>query len=460
MKNLGNILFIDDEKNFLEVFKAYFVKDNFNVKVASSAKDGLKVLQQNEDIEIVITDFQMPDMNGMDLFYKIRETHPDIPVILLTAYGSIDQAVEALKSGIFYYFKKPVDFLKMKIIIKETIEKIRLQKEVHQLRENLSKILQRDNFIGKSPKMKELFNLIDAVAETDATILIQGETGTGKELVAKTIHSRSLRRNKPFISISCAAIPHELLESELFGREKGAYTSAHSSQPGRFERANSGTLFLDEIGELPLPLQSKILRVLQDKKMERLGGTRLIEVDVRIVAATNKELQEEVEKGNFRKDLFYRLNVIPIKVPALRERVEDIPLLAYHFLDSFSKKHKKQLSGITQKALNCLKNYHWPGNVRELENVIERIVVISRGNRISYRDLPPEIQQAEDMLPEITVEEDNLLSKTEKQLIEKTLQKTQKASGKWNKAKCARILGISRKLLYKKLQEYGIKEDR
>jgi len=459
MRNLGNILFIDDEKNFLEIFKAYFTKDNFNVKIASSAKEGLKILNQNDEIELVVTDFQMPNMDGMELFHKIRETHPNLHVILLTAYGSIDQAVEALKCGVFYYFKKPVDFLKIKILIKETIEKIRLQKEVHELRENLSKILQRDNFIGKSPKMKELFNLIDAVAETDATILIQGETGTGKELVAKTIHYRSLRSNKPFLSISCAAIPHELLESELFGREKGAYTGAHSAQPGRFERASSGTLFLDEIGELPLPLQAKILRILQDKRMERLGGTKPIDVDVRIVAATNKELQEEVEKGNFRKDLFYRLNVIPIRVPTLRERVEDIPLLTYHFLDNFAKKHHKSVDGFTQKALNCFKNFNWPGNVRELENLIERLVVINRSSRISFRDLPPEIQKAEDLLPEITIEENNLLSKTEKQLIEKTLQKTQKATGKWNKAKCAKILGISRKLLYKKLQEYNIKNE-
>jgi DNA-binding NtrC family response regulator len=459
MKNVGNLLFVDDEKNFLEVFKAYFTKDNYKVRVASCAKEGLKILQQNDDIELVVTDFQMPDMDGMELFYKIRETHPKLPVILLTAYGSIDQAVEALKSGIFYYFKKPVDFLKIKIIIKETIEKIRLQKEVSELKENLSKILQRDNFIGKSSKMKELFNLIDAVAETDATILIQGETGTGKELVAKTIHSRSLRRNKPFLSISCAAIPHELLESELFGREKGAYTGAHNSQPGRFERASTGTLFLDEIGELPLPLQSKILRILQDKRMERLGGTKLIDVDVRIVAATNKELHEEVEKGNFRKDLYYRLNVIPIRVPPLRERVEDIPLLVYHFLDNFAKKHNKSISGFTQKALNCFKNYSWPGNVRELENLIERLVVIIASNRISFRDLPPEIQKAEDMLPEIIKDENNLLSKTEKQLIERTLQKTQKSTGKWNKAKCAKVLGISRKLLYKKLQEYNIKDE-
>ncbi|MBU1626653.1 sigma-54 dependent transcriptional regulator [bacterium] len=458
-KNVGSILFIDDEKNFLEIFKAYFTKEDYKVHIASSAKDGLKILQQNEDIELVVTDYQMPDMNGMELFYKLRETQPDIPVILLTAYGSIDQAVEALKSGIFYYFKKPVDFLKIKIIIKETIEKIRLKKEVTELRESLFKILQRDNFIGKSPKMKELFSLIDAVAETDATILIQGETGTGKELVARTIHSRSLRSNKPFLSISCAAIPAELLESELFGRERGAYTGAHSSQPGRFERAHTGTLFLDEIGELPLPLQSKILRILQDKRMERLGGTKLIDVDVRIIAATNRELQEEVDKGNFRKDLFYRLNVIPIRVPPMRERVDDIPLLAYHFLDNFTKKHKKHITGFTQKALDCFKNYQWPGNVREIENLIERLIVISKGNRISFKDLPPEIQIEEELLPDIPKDEVNLLSKTEKQLIEKTIQRTQKTSGKWNKAKCARILGISRKLLYKKLQEYGISED-
>jgi DNA-binding NtrC family response regulator len=459
MKNVGNILFIDDEKNFLEIFKAYFTKEDYKVNIASCAKDGLKILQQNGDIELVVTDYQMPDMNGMDLFYKIRETHPDIPVILLTAYGSIDQAVESLKSGIFYYFKKPVDFLKIKILIKETVEKIRLKKEVSELRDSLSKILQRDNFIGKSSAMQELFSLIDAVAETDATILIQGETGTGKELVARTLHSRSLRRNKPFLSISCAAIPAELLESELFGHEKGAYTGAHSSVAGRFERANMGTLLLDEIGELPLALQSKILRILQDKRMERLGGTKLIDVDVRIVAATNKELQEEVEKGNFRKDLFYRLNVIPIRVPALRERVEDIPLLSYHFLDNFSKKHKKQISGFTQKVMESFKNYHWSGNVRELENLIERLVVISKGNRISFRDLPPEVQKAEEMLPEFINEETNLLSKTEKQLIERILQKTRKTSGTSNKAKCARLLGISRKLLYKKIQDYGIPDE-
>jgi DNA-binding NtrC family response regulator len=456
-KNLGNILVIDDEKNFLDIFKAYFSKDNFVIQVASNAKEGLKILTNNEKIELVVTDFQMPEMNGMDLFYKVREIRPDIPVIMLTAYGSVDQAVDALKTGIFYYFEKPADYLKMKIIIKEIIEKNRLVKEVKVLRQNLSKVLKEQNFIGKSPKMMELFNMIDAVAETDATVLIQGETGTGKELVARTLHNRSLRCNKPFLSISCAAIPAELLEAELFGREKGAYTSAYSSQPGRFERANTGTLFLDEIGELPLPLQSKILRILQDKRMERLGGTRVIDIDVRIVAATNRELQEEVDKGNFRKDLFYRLNVIPIKVPALRERLEDIPLLTYYFLENLNKKHNKKIIGFTHKVLNCFKNYAWPGNVRELENLIERLVVITKGNRIAYRDIPLEIQKAEDVLPEITVDEVDLLSKTEKQLIEKTLLKTQKSSGKWNKAKCARILGISRKLLYKKLVEYNIK---
>ncbi|MGA2957727.1 MAG: sigma-54 dependent transcriptional regulator [Thermodesulfobacteriota bacterium] len=391
-------------------------------------------------------------MDGIETLTEIRKVSPFVPVLMMTAYASVKTAVEALKAGAFEYLTKPLDIEELKILMEKALEHYHLREENLALRERLGDRFDFSKIIGKSEKMKELFDLLAQVAPTDATVLILGESGTGKELVANAIHHNSPRATQPFIKVACAALPETLLESELFGHEKGAFTGAIARKEGRFQLAHRGAILLDEVGEMSATTQAKILRVLQEKEFEPLGSTRVVKVDVRVIAATNKDLEKEIREGRFREDLFYRLNVVPVSLPPLRERKEDIPALASHFLSIYREKNKKELREISGKALDLLVRYDWPGNIRELENCIERAVVIARGEIIAPADLPPQIQalSSEKEDSEVRFPSGISLQEVEKALILRTLEDT---GG--NRSRAAEILGINRRTLQMKLKEYG-----
>jgi two-component system, NtrC family, response regulator PilR len=387
---MDNILIIDDEKSLLDLLSVVFKKEGYGARTALSAAKAFEVLDR-EDIDLVVSDIKMPDTDGMDVLKRIRETRPDVPVVMITAYGSVQQAVEALKAGALDYVVKPFDVEELKIIVARGLAERRLREENQRLKRDLKERYSFENMIGKSRSMQEIYTLIEKVAGTDSTVLVTGESGTGKEMAARAIHFQSARRDNQFVSINCAALPENLLESELFGHTKGSFTGAVADKKGMFEVAQRGTLFLDEVGEMSPWTQVKLLRALQERRVRRVGGTEEIPVDVRIIAATNQDLKKRIQEGKFREELFYRLNVISFDMPPLRRRTEDIPLLVTHFLQKHCDRLAKKPKRFTPEVIGFLEAYAWPGNIRELENVIERIVAIEDRETVTANCLPKEI---------------------------------------------------------------------
>lgn len=445
----GAILVVDDDADMRELAYDMLKDRGHQVAIAGSGEEALKQLAE-EDYAVVLTDLRMKGMQGLELLTQIKRHHPDINVILMTAFGSVETAVEAMKHGASDYLTKPVKKDELIRVVERVIREASLRREVSRLRKEVHKEYSFHQILGKSKAIQAVFDLIRRVADSPTNVLITGESGTGKELVAKAIHYNSNRKEAPFVPVNCAAIPEQLLESELFGHMRGAFTDAKVDKRGLFEEAQKGTLFLDEISELPLMLQAKILRAIQEKEIRRVGATKPISVDVRIIAATNLNLSEEVKHKRFREDLYYRLNVIELKLPPLRERREDIPLLVDAFLKKCSEGSGKAVNGVSEAALAMLIDYTWPGNVRELENVIERAVTLTRGEKISPDDLPPEVQGArgDRRVLDEAAEKSLPLHEIEKEYIKKILEKT---GG--NKYQAAHALGIDRKTLYRKLAE-------
>ena len=387
---LPRLLIIDDEKNILDLLEVVFKKEGYDVTTCLSAPKALEYIK-DRDFDLILTDIKMPETSGMQILQHVKRVKPETPVIMITAFGTIKQSVEALQAGARNYIVKPFDVEELKIIVAQGLERKKLREENILLKRELKERDSPDNMLGKSKEMQEVNNLVEKIAATDSTVLITGESGTGKEIAARNIHSLSGRRDKPFVSINCGALPENLLESELFGHVKGAFTGAVLDKKGMFEMAESGTLFLDEIGEMSSWTQVKVLRALQDRKIRRVGGTEETSVDVRIVSATNKDLKAAIDDGSFREDLFYRLNVISLEMPPLRKRIEDIPLLINHFFTKSSEKLGRKMKRIIPETMDVFESYHWPGNVRELENVVERIVAIEERETITRQSLPQDL---------------------------------------------------------------------
>jgi two-component system NtrC family response regulator len=450
----ASILVVDDDPNSLFGICQILKDEGYQVVPAGNGKDALEKLKAN-GINMVITDEKMPDVTGMELLSEIKKMDPGIPVILITAYGSVSMAVDALKKGAFYFFEKPIynNLEQFFAIIRQALKTQEMERELDHLRKEVSEKYSFPNIIGNHPKMQEIFELVGKVAKTDQTILIQGESGTGKDLIAKTIHYNSLRKGKPLVTVHCGALTDTLLTSELFGHTKGAFTGAIKNQVGRFQMADGGTLVLDEIGEVPLHLQKTLLRVIEYKEFERVGDSRPIKVDVRIVSSTNRNLKEEVTRGNFREDLYYRLSIVPITVPPLRERVSDIPLLVNHFLRQFQ--GEKGPIRIEPEVVEHLKGCHWSGNIRELANVIQQMIVLCRRDTITMNDLPPLLLSAEEQpsgekMGNVSLT--RMISDLEKRWILSKLKE-----GDWNQEKTAKLLGITRKMLMSRMRKYHLK---
>lgn len=438
------ILVADDERSIRESLKAFLEGEGFSTLMAEDGLEASAMLAR-EGADLVICDLKMPRMGGMELLKALKEKDPEVPIIIMTGYGTMESAIEAIKGGAFDFITKPFKLDRLLIIIQNALEKGRLFEENRYLRRELEERYSFANIIGKSPKMQEVFRLIEQVAETDSTILIQGKSGTGKELVARAIHYHSPRKGRPFVSVNCGGLAESLLESELFGHLKGAFTGAITSRRGLLQEAQGGTLFLDEIGDMPPSMQVKLLRALQEGEIRPVGGTHIIKVDVRFISATNKEIAKAVEEGRFREDLYYRLNVITLTIPDLSERKEDIPFLAAHFLQKYGSASKKEISGISPEAMALLMDYSWPGNVRELENCIERAAVLAKGKEILPVDLPGSLQGGQgDRSLQVRIP--LTLEELEREAIHKTLRYT-----KGNKALAAKLLGISERTLYRKL---------
>jgi len=450
MKTLERILIVDDEEQMRELLTKVLEKNGYQVTAAGDGTQALALLEK-EPVDLVVTDVRMPGLGGMEALKAIKELNPDIVVIIMTAFGSIDQAVQAVKEGAYDYINKPFKIDEMLLTIRKALDERRLRHEVSVLRHELRTRYHFENLIGKSRAMQEVFSLIEQVAGSRSTVMIYGKSGTGKELVAKAVHYNSQRASKPFVAVNCAAIPSELLESELFGHEKGSFTGAIATKVGKFEMATGGSLFLDEVGSMRLDLQAKILRALQEREIERVGGTRTIKIDVRVIAATNRDLKKAVEEGTFREDLYYRLNVVPITLPDLKDRQEDIPLLANHFVQKFTQESNSNIREISREAMGILLSYPWPGNVRELENVIERAVTLGRGPAIQPGDLPPHLAGGAGPVEKALAQEATL-EDLERDYIRAVLRRT-----KGHQIRAAAILGIDRRTLYRKIRRYGIK---
>ncbi len=452
---METIMIVDDEKNYLVVLEALLGNEGYEIITADNAHDALRMIR-DYDLDLVITDMKMPGMNGIELLDEAKTIDRERPIIIMTAYGTIEMAVEAMKRDAYDYITKPFKNEELKLTIKKALEKYRLVKENRLLNEALSDRYRFGNIIGKSKPMLNVYDLIRKVSQSRASVLITGPSGTGKELIANAIHYNSPRKDRPFVSINCGALTETLLESELFGHEKGAFTGAISMKKGRFELADSGTLFLDEVGEMSASLQVKLLRVLQEMQFERVGGTRTIKVDVRILSASNRDIKEDVEAGLFREDLFYRLNVIHIEVPSLRERGEDIRLLVNHFIDKYRVGEEKKRIELSPEAWKFLYNYSWPGNIRELENVIERAVVLNSGGVIRPEDLPDNLSCEEQELDiERFIPLNAPLQKTLDQIEEKLIRRALKECNNVQ-SHAAEMIGITKSLFQHKMKKYNI----
>lgn len=447
------ILVVDDDNSLRRVIEFNLKKSGYHTTAVETAEKALVIMRKSE-FDLMISDMKMPGMDGIELFEKTREIRPEMPVIFITAFGTVEKAVEAIKLGAYDYITKPFDTADFMHKIDKVAEHRRLQDENTRLRGELESQYSFSNIVGVSPEMQEIFATIKKIAKSDATVLITGETGTGKELIARAIHQSSDRSHRPLITVNCAAIPKELLESELFGHVKGAFTGAVRDKTGKFVLADEGTIFLDEIGDMSLDLQAKLLRVLEDGKVEPVGSENSIETDIRVLAATNQDLRNMVKAEKFREDLFYRLNVIPIKIPPLRDRKGDIPLLVHHFADKFSGDRSLEFD---KKALDFLEGYPWPGNVREMENIIKRVAVLRKGKRIRISDLPPEIMGGGGAAKSDDKNEHSksgaTLKETERNLIIEALIKAG-----WNQTRAARMLDIPRHVLIYRMKKYDIKE--
>ncbi|HEY8860829.1 MAG TPA: sigma-54 dependent transcriptional regulator [Candidatus Limnocylindria bacterium] len=452
------ILVADDDASIRSLLKQLLADEGFAVHEAST---GIEVVDKVKELspDLVIMDVRMPELDGIEALARLKSTNPKTAVLIMTAFGSSNAAIRAMELGAFDYITKPFELDKISHSVKRVLDYQDLTQEVEVLRDEISSLVQTERIVGNSPAMQEVYKTIGKVAKADATVLITGESGTGKELVAEALHFNSNRRSGPLVKVSCAALPETLLEAELFGHEKGSFTGAMTQRRGRFEMADKGTIFLDEIGEMTVPTQTKLLRVLQERKIERIGSNLPIKVDIRIVVATNKDLQKQVEQSKFRDDLYYRLNVINIHMPPLRDRKEDIPSLVEHFLAKHRYSATAQPAAISEEAIRRLMEYNWPGNVRELENVIERAVVLSRGQIITSRELPfgdHDAAEGEEGEGEADAKGDSSFFKKSVAQFEKDLIMKALRDANGNRSKAAEMLGIYRRLLYAKIKEYGL----
>ena len=447
------ILIVDDDASQRRLIEFWLQEDGYRTVTAEDGKTGLRAFEQRAPA-LVITDVRMPGMSGLDLLGKIKGDNPDIPFILITAFATVDDAVEALKLGATDYILKPLKADEVKLSVRRTLEQRDLVDENRRLREFAGDSFRFESILAQSRRMRSILEIAAQVARRDSTVLLTGESGTGKELLAKAIHQTSLRANKPFVTVNCGALPENLAESELFGHRKGSFTGAIADRAGKFESANEGTIFLDEVGELSLPLQVKLLRVIQEREIDKVGNAHSIKVNVRILAATNRNLKNLVEDGQFREDLYYRLSVVTIDVPPLRERQEDIPLLAQHFVKQFSDRYAIPGLSIAEEAIEKLGQYNWPGNVRELQNVIERVTVLARSNKIGIDELPPEVRSSASRIASISLklpEEGIDLEQIEKEILLQALEKNS-----WNQSQAARYLNISRKTLIYRMEKFAL----
>ncbi|MEJ2197035.1 MAG: sigma-54 dependent transcriptional regulator [Desulfuromonadales bacterium] len=458
MEHAARILLVDDETGSRESLSLLLGHEGYLVDTASDGEKAIRLFSKNK-YDVIITDLFLPGASGIDILKHVKEHPLPCSVILITGNATAETAVEAMKEGAFDYIIKPVNFEKLKVLVEKAVEKTRLVAENIYLRQQLRGKYKFDNIIGNSPAIQPVFSRMEKILHTDSTVLILGESGTGKELVARAIHFNGSRKEKPFIAINCGAIPAELLESELFGHVRGSFTGAVADKPGKFELANHGTIFLDEIGTMPLHLQMKLLRVLQEQEVERVGSIRKTKLDVRVISATNSDLDERVRRAEFREDLFYRLNVIPIHLPPLRERHEDIALLARHVLRKICAEMRHPICELTPDALIAMESYKWPGNVREMENVIERVVALTDGNVIDRKDLPPQIAgtlNEKGLLPALHIPEEGLdltetMAHLERHLIQQAMERSQSI-----KARAASLLNINRTTLVEKIKRYGM----
>jgi len=448
----GRILVVDDEINIRGALVTLLEKKGYQVRGAGTGEDALEQLE-TATADLVLTDLKMPGMGCMEFLRRLKQKWPDTEVLVMTAYGSIDTAVEAMRCGAYDYLTKPIDRERFPLAVEKALERHALAIENKQLKDRLETRTRFDHMVGESEPMQCLYSLVDMVADSDVTVLLMGESGTGKELVARAIHHKSHRADGPFVTLNCGALPENLFESELFGYEKGAFTGATMNKMGRFELADGGTLLLDEVGELSLKSQVDFLRVLETKEFRRLGGTKIVKVDTRIIAATNRNLEEAVKRGDFREDLYYRLNVVPIRLPPLRERGEDIPLLADRFPEEFSAQHHREPKEVSREAMRLLRLYAWPGNIRQLRNLIERMVVTVKDPILQPEHLPEEIQASTEDARTMVVSLGSSLKEIEREAIRRTLAEVTN-----HREKAAKLLCISLRALQYKIKEYGIRE--
>ena len=450
-----HILLIDDEPAQITSIKSFLKRRDYTVSSANSGPDGINIVKDG-NIDLVFTDYRMPEMNGLEVVQSIKEINPELPVVVITAFSDIKDAVQVMKEGAFDYLSKPIQLDELEILVKKAQERNDLISENKLLKEQLIGKFKFDSIVTKSPKMEKILSITGRVAKSNSTVLVRGETGTGKELIAKALHFGSDRQNKSLITVNCAALSENLLESELFGHEKGSFTGASAQRIGRFEQADGGTLFIDEIGDISLQTQVKLLRALQFGEFERIGSTKTLKVNVRVITATNRNLEEMIENGQFRQDLYYRINVIAINLPALRERKEDIPLLIKHFIDKFSKETGKDVRNISKEAHNQLMHYHYPGNIRELENIIESAVVMAHGEIITINDFTPDVLSSSESTAlnphNFQNSYDQKLEAFETTMIEDALEMKN-----GNQSQAAKVLGITERHLRSRMQKYNIK---
>lgn len=453
--SLPTILIIDDEESQLLSLKSFLTRRNYKILTASNGKDGFDVVRNNT-VDIVLTDFRMPEWDGYEVLKQIKKLNPEIDVVIMTAFGSVEDAVNIMKAGAYDYITKPIDLDELENLLGRITEKRTLIYENKQLKEQLIEKFRVDTIISQSKKMEDVLNTVARVASSKVTVLILGESGTGKELIAKAIHYASDRKDKPFVTVNMASLPDNLIESELFGHEKGAFTGAVNQRIGRFEEADGGTLFIDEVGDIPLSVQVKLLRAIQFGEIQKIGINKTINIDVRIVAATNRNLEEMIKGQEFREDLYYRLNVIQINIPPLRDRKEDIPVLIDHFIDKFNKQNNAGIQGLDKKALDRLMKYDYPGNIRELENIIERAVILARNNIITPETLPAQFETAREisLLDPLNLSDgfEKKVKAFEKEMIQEALKQTN-----GNKSAAARLLNITERHLRSRLERLGMK---